>query len=89
MQSHKKYADDKLYYWVYAVLDEYKPKKSTVVFGVTKFAEITPKVHAYARGKGDYLESAVKLLRASVVSDTSSHDGAKQPAVAPIEIDSD
>ena len=49
-------------YWVYATLDDDKPAKSTVVFGVTQHAAVNPEVHAYARGKKAFLATAVQLL---------------------------
>ena len=50
-------------YWVYASLDATRPAKSTVVFGVTRFAAVNANIHAWARGKSDFLPTAVKLLR--------------------------
>ena len=49
-------------FWVYGVLDSSRPAMSKVSFGCTKFAACNPKVHAYARGKGEYLSAAVRLL---------------------------
>ena len=34
-----------------------------VQFGCTRFADVNPEVHAYARGKGKHLAAAVDLLR--------------------------
>ena len=50
-------------FWVYARLDDTLPAKSRIQFGCTKFAEVNPSVHAYARGKAEHLSSAVALLQ--------------------------
>ena len=39
------------------------PTKSQVQFGCTKFASVNPRIHAYARGKGQHLSAAVLLLQ--------------------------
>ena len=50
-------------FWLYARLDDTLPAKSRIQFGCTKFAEVNPSVHAYARGKAEHLSSAVALLQ--------------------------
>ena len=50
-------------FWVYARMDSSRPAMSKVQFGCTRFAAVNTSVHAYARGKGEYLAAAVKLLQ--------------------------
>lgn len=39
------------------------PAKSQIQFGCTRFADVNPQIHAYARGKANHLSAAVDLLR--------------------------
>ena len=50
-------------FWLYATIQSTSPAKSRVQFGATAFAKVNPRIHAYARAKGDYLATAVGLLR--------------------------
>ena len=54
-------------------------------FGCTRFAAVNPQIHAYARGKGEYLASAVKLLE-SFISDVWAFEQEEQHATAPGEL---
>ena len=49
-------------FWLYSRMDINCPAKSQIQFGCTKFASVNANVHAYARGKGKHLSSAVDLL---------------------------
>ena len=50
-------------FWLYATIQNTSPAKSRVQFGATQFAKVNPRIHAYARAKGDYLTTAVGLLQ--------------------------
>ena len=51
-------------FWLYARMQMSCPTKSQVQFGCTSFARSpNPRTHAYARGKGEHLSAAVRLLQ--------------------------
>ena len=50
-------------FWSYTRMDSSAPTKSQVQFGCTKFASVNPRIHAYARSKGQHLSAAVRLLQ--------------------------
>ena len=50
-------------FWLYATFQSTSPAKSRVQFGASAFAKVNPRIHAYARAKGDYLATAVGLLQ--------------------------
>ena len=51
-------------------------------FGCTRFADVNPKVHAYARGKGKHLSAAVDLLRHFVEQVWAFEDQDQEPMPA-------
>ena len=71
-------------FWAYAWLDSSRPEMSKVSFGCTRFAAVNPQIHAYARGKGEYLAAAVKLLE-SFISEVWAFEQEEQHATAPGE----
>ena len=50
-------------FWLYTRMDSGSPAKSQIQFGCTGFANVNPKIHAYARGKANHLPVAMDLLR--------------------------
>ena len=50
-------------FWVHTRMDSSTPTKSQVQFGCTNFGKVNPRIHAYARGKGQHLSAAVLLLQ--------------------------
>lgn len=50
-------------HWLYIRMVAGSPARSQIQFGVTSFAKVNPWVHAYARGKGEHLSAAVRLLQ--------------------------
>ena len=50
-------------FWLHTRIDSSCPAKSQIQYGCTSFANCSPRVHAYARGKAPHLSAAVLLLQ--------------------------
>ena len=71
-------------HWLRTCMDSSAPTKSQVQFGCTTFASVNPRIHAYARTKGQHLSAAVVLLQNFVEQVWSFRVSEEQtPAVEP------
>ena len=71
-------------FWLYTLIDSSAPTQSQVQFGWTQFASVNPRIHAYARTKGQHLSAAVVLLQNIVEQVWSFRVSEEQtPAVEP------
>ena len=69
---------------LYTRMDSSAPTKSQVQFGCAKFASVNPRIHPYAKSKGQHLSAAVLLLQHFVEQVWSFGVSAEQtPAVEP------